>query len=187
MKARILAKNGKKVVVLNRRRAIREKCLNCTCWASHAIGMCPFSDCPLYLFRSGLGKQDSKSRREAIREYCVWCTNRQPGMVSKCTSRTCSLFAYRKTRLDWSVNLTAMDENSHIDDFFELNVGWVILWYQCRNNDYSIDSYINNLELPVLFLALLPRTGDSLTKNGWSGAKWIGHCDLHSWGNTYLW
>lgn len=122
MKVRIMAKNGQRVVALNRRRAIRENCLSCNCWASHAIGLCPFPDCTLYPFRSGIGKQDPPARKEAIRKYCLWCMNGQLGMVSKCTSQTCSLFAFRKTRLDRSVNLDVIDKKSHIEDFFELNV-----------------------------------------------------------------
>ena len=33
MKAKVQSKTGHKIITLNRRRAIRENCLNCSCWS----------------------------------------------------------------------------------------------------------------------------------------------------------
>ena len=105
MKVKILSKNGPKVVDLNRRKAIRERCLNCAGWLHKEVTDCAFTDCPLYPFRSGQGKQNAKGRSKAINKYCLWCMNGQYGEVSRCPSIDCSLFPYRKTRTDRSTEI----------------------------------------------------------------------------------
>lgn len=67
MKVIMLSKNGPKVVGLNRRKAVRERCLNCAGWFHKEITDCTFTDCHLYPFRSGQGKQNAKARAKAIR------------------------------------------------------------------------------------------------------------------------
>jgi hypothetical protein len=62
MKATILDRNGLKTVNLNRRRAIREKCLNCSCWSLRGVQDCTFEGCPLQPLRSGTGKQNAAAR-----------------------------------------------------------------------------------------------------------------------------
>ena len=34
-------------------KAIREKCLECSCGQAYEVKMCPITDCPLYRFRYG--------------------------------------------------------------------------------------------------------------------------------------
>lgn len=34
-------------------RAIRAKCLDCSCGSANEVRLCPIMDCPLYPFRSG--------------------------------------------------------------------------------------------------------------------------------------
>ena len=107
---RILDKNGStKKIQTNRRRAIREKCLNCAGWYPSVVERCDNESyqqpCPLHPFRSGQGKQNAKERARAIRDYCFWCMNDQPGEVSKCPSTLCPLFPYRQSAVDRSVNL----------------------------------------------------------------------------------
>lgn len=34
-------------------KAIRAKCLDCSCGNSNEVEICPINDCPLYPFRSG--------------------------------------------------------------------------------------------------------------------------------------
>ena len=119
MKVKILGKNGPKVVHLNRRKAIRERCLNCSGWYPKEVTDCTFTDCPLHPFRSGRGKQNAKARAKAIRKYCLWCMNGQHGEVSKCPSTDCSLFPYRKNRTDRSTEIKSLQKNSHIHAFFE--------------------------------------------------------------------
>jgi hypothetical protein len=98
MKAEILGKSGLHAVDLNRRRAIRERCLNCTCWMPKEVKHCPFPDCPLFLFRSGEGKQNAKERGKAIKAYCLWCQNGQPYEVRMCPSVHCPLHGFRGSR-----------------------------------------------------------------------------------------
>jgi hypothetical protein len=119
MKVTILGKNGPKVVDLNRRKAIRERCLNCSGWYHKEVMNCIFTDCSLHPFRSGRGKQNAKTRAKAIRKYCLWCMNGQHGEVSKCPSTDCSLFPYRKNRTDRSAEIKSLPKKSHIEAIFE--------------------------------------------------------------------
>ncbi len=110
MEVKILDKNGyTKIISINRRKAVREKCLNCTAWSPGAVSFCDPSKyqqpCPLHPFRSGQGKQDAKDRGIAIRNYCLWCMNDQPGEVRLCSSKTCPLFPYRQYKVDRSMNI----------------------------------------------------------------------------------
>jgi len=114
MKVRIMSKGGEKVVNLNRRKAIRERCINCSGWSTSEVTHCTHEDCSLFPFRSGKGKQDYKKRQNAIRKYCLWCMAGQRSEVAKCVSRTCPLFAYRMWRTDKGVDLGSMPENDHI-------------------------------------------------------------------------
>jgi hypothetical protein len=119
MKVKILAKNGLREVDVNRRKAIREKCLSCVGWSHKEVTHCIFKECPLYLFRFGQGKQNAKARSKAIRNYCLWCTNGNHGEVSKCPSTSCSLFSYRKTRTDRSTEIKSLPKKGHIESCFE--------------------------------------------------------------------
>lgn len=96
MKTTIQDKNGLKTVNLNRRRAIREKCLNCSCWSTAGVERCTFPTCPLYPFRKGTGKQNPEERIEAIKAYCFWCMNSQIYEIAKCPSLHCPLFSFRR-------------------------------------------------------------------------------------------
>ena len=115
LRACILRKNGHEVIKLNRRKAIREKCLNCSTWVTKEVAECTFDDCHLYPFRSGKGKQDGKARAKAIRNHCLWCMNGQQSEIWKCPSEDCSLWSYRKSTTDWSINVTSTPEKSHLD------------------------------------------------------------------------
>ncbi len=106
MKVQIYAKKGRfKLIIkdLNRRKAIRERCLNCSAWSPKEVKNCIFLDCQLYRFRLGIGNQDPRERSKVIREYCLWCCADQPGEVRKCVSRYCPLFPYRQYKTDRSV------------------------------------------------------------------------------------
>lgn len=117
MKVTILGKNGLKVVDLNRRKTIRERCLICSAWSYKEVANCEFADCHLYPFRSGQGKQNAKARAKAIREYCLWCMDGQLGEVLKCTSPDCPLFPYRKTQIDRSTEIKSLLKTRHIEPF----------------------------------------------------------------------
>jgi len=50
----ILYKNNtRKTVKLTPMKAIREKCLECSCWSFKEVRLCPVKDCALYPFRYG--------------------------------------------------------------------------------------------------------------------------------------
>ncbi len=119
MKVTILGKNGLKVVDLNRRKAIRERCLNCAGWFHKEVTNCTFTGCPLYPFRSGQGKQNAKVRAKAIRNYCLWCMNGQRSEVSKCISPDCSLFPYRNSVTDRSTEIQSLPKKGHIGPLCE--------------------------------------------------------------------
>ena len=115
MKLAIQHKHGSKIVNLNRRRAIRERCLNCSAWSTIEVLNCEFTECALYHFRSGQGKQNAKLRSKAIRDYCLWCMVGSKFEVSKCPSADCSLFAYRNSTLDRSAEIKSIPKSSHIE------------------------------------------------------------------------
>jgi len=119
MKSKILGKNGLKVVDLNRRKAIKEKCLDCSGWSYTEVKNCSFIECPLYPFRTGQGKQDAKDRSRAIREYCLWCMNAQNYEVTKCPSIDCSLYPYRKTKVDKSTEIKSLPKKKRIRTIFQ--------------------------------------------------------------------
>ena len=109
----ILSKDGLKTVSLNRRRAIRERCLNCSAWSYVEVETCVHNDCSLYPFRSGKGKQNAKARSKAIRKYCSWCmAGYRP---SDCVVSHCPLFCYRKYITEQPV----LPEKEHIQHSFE--------------------------------------------------------------------
>lgn len=119
MKIIILSKNGLKSVDLNRRKAVRERCLNCSGWSHKEVTNCIFRNCPIYPFRSGQGRQNAKSRSKAIRKFCLWCMNGQHGEVARCPSTDCSLFPYRKSKTDRSMEIESLQKKSHIEAVFE--------------------------------------------------------------------
>jgi hypothetical protein len=102
MRTVIQGKTGLKTVDLNRRKAIREKCLNCSCWDFKEVANCKFIDCALHRYRKGNGKQDSKDRDRAIKGYCFWCVAGQRSEIAKCVSVHCPLFGFRKDRVEKS-------------------------------------------------------------------------------------
>lgn len=82
---------------LNRRKAIRERCLNCTSWIPSEVSECPMEDCSLHPFRSARGKQDPKNRDGAIKAHCLWCSGSRHE-VSLCPVTRCPLYGYRNSR-----------------------------------------------------------------------------------------
>jgi len=84
MDTKIQSKNGYKIINLNRRIAIRERCLNCSGWSYKEVQICQFSDCQLHPYRMRIGKQDAKARNKAIRQYCLWCCADKSSEVAKC-------------------------------------------------------------------------------------------------------
>ena len=115
MKVKIQSKNGHKAMHLNRRRAIRERCLNCSAWSTSEVLNCEFTGCALYHFRSGQGKQNAKLRSKAIRDYCLWCMVGSRSEVSKCPTADCSLFAYRNSTLDRSTEIKSIPKSGYIE------------------------------------------------------------------------
>ena len=85
---------------LNRRKAIRRKCLDCSGGSYKEVRDCPHVECPLHHFRMGTEKQDPVARARAIRLYCVWCSGDQRGVAWRCNDTGCWLHPYRKVRLD---------------------------------------------------------------------------------------
>ena len=110
MKSKIQSKTGHKIINLNRRKAIREKCLNCSGWAYKEVEICPFTNCQLYPFRSKTSKQNPKARNKAIRQYCLWCCTNNQTDVSKCPARYCPLWAYRRGKLEINYEMLFLSE-----------------------------------------------------------------------------
>lgn len=95
MKAEVLTKNGFIEVDLNRRKAIKLKCLDCSGFEYAEVRDCDYKDCSLLQFRTGKGNQNPVERDKAIRAYCMWCTLDQPKEISLCDSYDCPLHQFR--------------------------------------------------------------------------------------------
>jgi len=113
----IFGKHGLKTVELNRRKAIRERCLNCSAYRYKEIENCAFHKCPLYAYRSGRGRQNPKNRSKAIRKYCLWCMAGQRSEIAKCACPDCSLFPYRNSKIDKSIDLNLTQKTHQIERF----------------------------------------------------------------------
>ena len=112
MKMKIESKNGHKVMNLNRRKAIREKCLNCSNYDSKEVTNCQLKDCYLYPYRIDTGKQNAAKRSKAIRYYChKKCMEEQFHEVQVCPSKDCALYPYRFSIVDKSVEITTEQKN----------------------------------------------------------------------------
>jgi len=113
-RVKIQTKNGYKIVDINRRKAIKERCQNCVGFSYAEVNRCEMLDCSLHPFRTGKGYQDSKKRQASIRAYCLWCCLDQPGEVLKCPAMDCALWHYRKGRIDRTVEIDFVQKNNHI-------------------------------------------------------------------------
>lgn len=119
MKTLILGKNGYEFTDLNRRKAIHEKCLNCSGWIPKKVSNCSFHDCALHLFRMAEGRQNAKARRKAIRKYCLWCMSGRPSDIRNCPSIHCPLYSYRLKSLDRFREIVSEAKFDHIEPHFE--------------------------------------------------------------------
>lgn len=117
MKFIVLGSNGPQLMKLNRRKAIRERCLNCTGWISSEVRNCHFNRCSLHKFRMGVGKQESIERAAAIRNYCLQCCNDQPNEVRLCPCKDCSLYPFRFYKIDRTVEINSKLKKHHIAAF----------------------------------------------------------------------
>jgi len=112
---KIAYKNLEKVVNINRRKAIRERCLNCSGWSRAEVQRCPNRNCTLFPFRKGAGKQDAVARNKAIRDYCLWCCVDKRIEMLECRAKDCPLFPFRKSSLDRSIDLALNSKTTHIE------------------------------------------------------------------------
>ena len=114
MKAEVLTKDGVKEVDLNRRKAIRLKCLDCSGFEYKEVKNCVYTDCSLMQFRTGKGKHNPKERDKALKSYCMECTVDQPYEITNCTSLYCPLYIFR--------GYTVTKDTSFSLDFISKNV-----------------------------------------------------------------
>jgi len=108
------SKNGYQIQNLNRRKAIRKMCLDCSAWSYKEVQNCERSSCPLHPFRTGKGKQDPKIRQKSIRQYCLWCCNGQSYELVKCPVKDCPLYIFRKGRRDRSIDVLCLSNKGRI-------------------------------------------------------------------------
>jgi hypothetical protein len=73
-------------------KAIRSKCIACTCYELARVRNCQAKDCPLFSLRMGKG---SRATLKQIRAFCLWCSNAQRDEVRQCPAVTCSLWVFR--------------------------------------------------------------------------------------------
>lgn len=106
MKHKVLTKDGVKVVDLNRRRAVRYKCLDCSGFHPSEVDHCGLTTCPLHKFRFQSLRQDPQERNWAIRKFCVVCMGGEKAYVKNCESVHCPLWPYRMAAVDKSREIT---------------------------------------------------------------------------------
>jgi len=117
MKVKIIHKNGYKTVALNRKKGIREKCLNCSGWSVVEVELCQQTDCLLHKYRMNGNNQNSKERDRALRKYCLACCNGSLNEVNKCQAKDCPLYAFRQTKVDHSIEIKSENCKGHIKAF----------------------------------------------------------------------
>jgi hypothetical protein len=123
MKVKIQTKDGSNEVKdLNRRKAIRERCRNCSAWCLAKVRNCEFAECTLHPYRTGNGKQDAKAREKAIREYCLWCSVGKHSEVTKCSVPDCPLYVFRKQRLNEPLKIDFDDEKRSYRGHFRSDI-----------------------------------------------------------------
>jgi hypothetical protein len=97
---------------MNRRKAIKLKCLDCSGYEYKEVKNSGHKDdCSLYPYRFGKGAQNPKERDKAIRAYCVWCMVGQIGEIPRCGDTNCALYHYRVYNLD--VNRPELGKKHH--------------------------------------------------------------------------
>ena len=78
-------------------KAIRLKCLDCSCYQVKEIRDCDIKTCPIFEFR--MGKKPKSGQKltplKAVRQKCLDCCLGQKKEVELCPSTDCSLYAYR--------------------------------------------------------------------------------------------
>lgn len=78
-------------------KAIRLKCLDCSCYQVKEVRNCDLQDCFLYEYR--MGKRPKSGRKwtpiKAIRQKCLDCCLGQRNEVKLCPAVDCSLYDYR--------------------------------------------------------------------------------------------
>ena len=62
-------------------KAIRKKCLDCTCGQPKEIRICPIIDCPLYPYR--MGRRPSQATIDTINESYMENTEPAQGFIPK--------------------------------------------------------------------------------------------------------
>ena len=117
MKVRIIHQNCHKTVDLNRKIAIRQRCLNCSGWSTVEVELCQQTDCRLYKYRMNENNQNAKERNRDLRKYCLDCCNGSLGEVKKCPALDCPLYAFRKTGVDHSIKIKPESCRGHIGAF----------------------------------------------------------------------
>lgn len=78
-------------------KAIRSKCLDCSCTSPQEVRLCTIKTCRLYPYRMGKRPTTKPERTpvKTIRAYCLDCSNQQATEVRLCTVVRCSLYPYR--------------------------------------------------------------------------------------------
>lgn len=105
----------------NRRKAIRERCLDCSASSHSEVRDCAHKDCHLYPYRTGTGKQNAKARDKAIRSYCLWC-NVSRSEVVLCPVTTCPLYPFRKSEVDRLHTGTGISNNLPYRSNFQTSI-----------------------------------------------------------------
>jgi hypothetical protein len=119
MKVSILRKYGNQAVDLNRKKSIRERCLNCSNWNAVEVELCQQTDCQLYKYRMNGSNQNANERNRDLRKYCLECCHGSLGEVKKCPALDCPLYAFRQNKIDRSIEIKSESCRGHIEAFYQ--------------------------------------------------------------------
>jgi len=91
-----LTKTGKELKSLNKKKAIRLKCFNCSGWSQKDVKECKTTDCKLYPYRMSENPNSGVQRAKDIKSYCTWCLNTNVHDVKKCVDFSCPIWPFRR-------------------------------------------------------------------------------------------
>ena len=102
--------NGTGSLRLSRRNAIKAMCFECSDFSRKEVRNCELTNCKLYPYRTGKGKQDPEARKRAIWDDCLECMGTQAYLVWNCPDGDCPLHPFRMSRADFPVEPDQMED-----------------------------------------------------------------------------
>jgi len=88
-------KTGLEMVSLNKKKAIRRRCFDCSGFSQKEVKECKWKKCQLFPYRMSTNPNSGAQRAKDIKAYCSWCIDHKH--TSLCVDVNCPLWPYRKS------------------------------------------------------------------------------------------